>query len=309
MQILALLDGPSVVGAFQFQVRKLPSVVMDVRCKLFFRKDVARLGIAPATSMYYHSETYRAVGDDFRPEVHDSDGLFMLAGSGEQIWRPLNNPARAVSSSFVDDGPKGFGLLQRDRSFSSYHDEVRFERRPHLWIEPLGDWGKGSLSLLELPTDNEYQDNIVAAWRPEAQIKSGDVQEYHYRLHWKTTETNPVGLAVCSATRLTKGTTTPLRNRLPYRPIFERQFVVEFSGSVLDGCDPTRASPILTLSRGQYEDLHAWPEANGNAQPWRVFFKIFTDGEEPVEMRLFLKQGATTLSETWCFQYFPARWS
>ncbi len=309
MEVFALLDGPSVTGAYRFRIGKRPHVEMDVRCALYFRKDVTRLGIAPATSMYYHSETFRSVGDDFRPEVHDSDGLALWTGSGEQIWRPLNNPPRATVSSFTDHGVKGFGLLQRDRDFANYHDEVRFERRPHLWIEPADDWGRGSVELFEMPTGDEYHDNVVAFWRPEKPVKAGDRRDFGYRLRWGATEPRPGDVARCTATRLSKGLITPLENRVPGRPLLERQIVVEFDGPALHGYDPAAATPVLTLSRGQYEDLHAWPEANGHPTPWRIFFKVFVEGEEPVEMRLFLKHGAETLSETWCFQYHPHVWA
>lgn len=309
IEILALLEGPSVVGAYRFKLRKRPSIVIDVRCKLFFRQDVVRLGIAPATSMYYHSESYRSVGDDFRPEVHDSDGLAILTGSGEHIWRPLNNPPHAVLSSFLDQSPRRFGLLQRDRDFNNYHDEVRFEHRPHLWIEPLNDWGSGSVGLFEFPTFDEYHDNIVAFWTPERPVKAGDVREFAYRLRWPAKEPTSQELARCTATRLAKGLITPVGNRISGRALLERQFVVEFDGPALVGRDPAQATPVLTMSRGIYEDLHAWPEADGSARPWRVFFKVFAEGDEPVEMRLFLKQATETLSETWCFQYFPSAWT
>ena len=144
--IHALLDGPSVAGAFRFVMRRTAAVLMDVETALFLRQDVARFGVAPLTSMYWFSETAKPAAVDWRPEVHDSDGLALWTGTGERIWRPLNNPARTIASTFADASPKGFGLLQRDRAFDHYLDGVFYERRPTLWIEPLGDWGEGRFS-------------------------------------------------------------------------------------------------------------------------------------------------------------------
>lgn len=308
IDVFALLDGPSVAGAYHFKIWRRPFVTMEVQSRLFFRKEVAQLGIAPATSMYYHSETYRAAGNDFRPEVHDSDGLQIWSGTGEQIWRPLNAPPHPVLSSFRDQRLKGFGLMQRDRDFGNYHDEVHSERRPSLWIEPIGDWGPGSVKLFELPTDNEYQDNIVAFWSPEQAVQIGERREFSYRLRWATSNPLPSGIGRCTATRLSKGVVKSSAEGLSPQSFIERTFLVEFAGPSLSRFDPTQATPVLTMSRGSYEDLHAWPEADGSPQPWRVIFKVVSQGDDPLEMRLFLKHGAETISETWCFQYYPKPW-
>lgn len=184
VSVFALLDGPSIVGAYRFQMSRTLSVLMDIECSLFLRRDIARFGIAPLTSMYWFSETMKPTAIDWRPEVHDSDGLAMWTGAGTRLWRPLNNPPRTMASSFKDETPKGFGLLQRDRAFDHYVDGVFYDRRPSLWVEPIGDWGRGAVQLIEIPTDDEIHDNIVAMWVPEAPVQAGAQFDLHYKLHW-----------------------------------------------------------------------------------------------------------------------------
>ncbi|MBV9509732.1 MAG: glucan biosynthesis protein D, partial [Caulobacteraceae bacterium] len=201
----ALLEGPSVVGACRFVMTRGKGVVMDIDQTLFLRKAVNRLGLAPLTSMYWYSETVKPTAIDWRPEVHDSDGLAIWNGAGEHLWRPLNDPAQITASAFGDDNPKGFGLLQRDRVFDHYLDGVFYDRRPSLWVEPKGDWGKGAVQLIELPTDDEDHDNVVAAWVPQAPAAAGARFDIGYRLYWLADEPHPTPLACCVATRLGRG--------------------------------------------------------------------------------------------------------
>ncbi|MEQ1611898.1 MAG: glucan biosynthesis protein D, partial [Hyphomicrobiaceae bacterium] len=180
----ALLESPSVTGAYRFVMTRAAGVTMEVACQLHVRAEVRRFCIAPLTSMYWFSETIKGAAGDWRPEVHDSDGLALWTGAGERIWRPLNNPPRTVVSAFTDEDPKGFGLMQRDRGFDHYQDGVAYERRPSLWVEPVGGWGRGSVQLIEIPTDDEIHDNIVAAWVPAEPVKAGRSLDLAYKLHW-----------------------------------------------------------------------------------------------------------------------------
>src|SRR6202007_2017938 len=145
------------------------------------------------------------IGLDWRPDVHDSDGLSVWTGSGERIWRPLNNPKDVTVSSFVDINPRGFGLLQRDRNFDHYLDGVHYERRPSLWVEPLDGWGDGTIQLIEIPTDDEINDNIVLCWVPKARARAGSSYRLRYRLHWTAGEPYPPDVALCVATRIGRG--------------------------------------------------------------------------------------------------------
>jgi glucans biosynthesis protein len=297
----ALLDGPGVVGVFRFVLRRERGVVMDVEADFRLRKNVTRFCIAPLTSMYWYSETVKGTGVDWRPEVHDSDGLCMWAGSGEHIWRPLNNPPRIMASAFGDENPRGFGLLQRDRLFDHYMDGVHYERRPSLWVEPLGAWGKGSIQLIEIPTDDEIHDNIVAAWVPAKPAKAGDHIAVAYRLHWQAEEPEPTALARCVATRLGNGGVPGLP-----RPRGVRKFMVEFLGGPLTklpfGVKPEAA---LWASRGEFSYVFTDAVPNDVPGHWRAQFDLTVDGADPVEMRLFLRHAGETLSESWLFQYHP----
>jgi glucans biosynthesis protein len=184
--IHALMDSPSAAGAFTFTVHPGAPTVIEVEAAIYPRHDVANIGIAPLTSMYFYS-----VGDgtasarDYRPAVHDSDGLLIANGRSERLWRPLRNPPSLRASSFADAHPKGFGLMQRQRDFEQYQDlEARYHRRPSAWVEPHGDWGEGSVELFELPTDSEYHDNIVTQWKPAQPLRAGERYRFAYRLSW-----------------------------------------------------------------------------------------------------------------------------
>ena len=173
MVVYALLDGPSLAGAYRFAVEPGKDTVAAVQATLFARSRPGRLGLAPLTSMFWHAENSETDFGDFRPRVHDSDGLLMHAGSGEWIWRPLRNPMQIELSAFQDRNPRGFGLLQRERDFAFYQDlEAHYEQRPSAWVEPVGDWGAGSVVLIEMPSDIETNDNIVAFWEPKDGIRA-----------------------------------------------------------------------------------------------------------------------------------------
>lgn len=301
----ALLDGPSLTGAYRFALTRQPRLVTEVHCALFMRRDVQRLGIAPASSMYWFSETAKPQAVDWRPEVHDSDGLAIWNGAGEQLWRPLNNPPRTLTSSFSDRDPKGFGLMQRDRAFDHYLDGVAYDRRPHLWVEPLDAWGPGSVQLVEIPTDDEIHDNIVAMWVPAAPARAGDALSFRYRLHWSGDAPGlaapPPVLARCVATRQGNGG----RPGQP-RPVGVRKFVVEFLGGALVNLPyGTRPEAQVETSRGSISNVFTEPVPNGVAGHWRAQFDIAASGTDPVELRLTLRHAGQALSETWLGQYHP----
>lgn len=297
----ALLEGPSIVGAWRFVMRRDAAVVMDVDCQFTLRQDVARLGLAPLTSMYWYSDKLKPGGIDWRPEVHDSDGLALWTGSGERIWRPLNNPAATGVSAFADRSPRGFGLMQRDRNFDHYLDGVYYDRRPSLWVEPLGDWGEGAVELLEIPTDDEIHDNIGAFWVPKAPATAGSSHSLRYRLHWLADEPYPSPLARCVATRVGRGGQpgTP-------RPQGVRKFMVEFLGGPLASLAfGVKPEAVLSAPAGRFSYVFTEAVPNNVAGHWRAQFDYSPEGSAPVDLRLFLRNGDQTLSETWICQLQP----
>ncbi len=297
----ALLEGPGIVGAYRFVMHRGAGVVMDIDCSLHLRRDYIRFGIAPLTSMYWYSETRKGDGIDWRPEIHDSDGLAMWTGAGERLWRPLNNPPRVMASAFGDNNPKGFGLLQRDRVFDHYGDGVFYDRRPSVWIEPKGQWGKGTVQLVEIPTDDEIHDNIVAMWVPEKPTKPGDHLDMSYKVHWLADEPFPTDLARCVATRLGNG-------GIPGqpRPKGVRKFMVEFLGGPLkDLPKGVKPEPVLWASRGTFSYIFTEAVPDDVPGHWRAQFDLTVEGAEPVELRCFLKNGDQLLSESWLYQYHP----
>jgi glucans biosynthesis protein len=299
--VYALLDGQSIVGAYRFVMRRGASVIMDIDASLVLRRDVERLGLAPMTSMFWYSETAKATMVDWRPEVHDSDGLAMWTGSGEHIWRPLNNPRSIQVSAFSDQTPRGFGLLQRDRNFDHYQDGVFYDRRPSLWVEPKGDWGRGTVQLVENPTDDEIHDNINAMWVPAGPAAAGRSFDLSYRLHWAADEPFPSPLARCVATRLGNGGQPGTD-----RPRGVRKFLLEFLGGPLKDLPPGNLpEPVLTASRGAFSYIRTEAVPNDVPGHWRAQFDLTTSGDEPVELRCFLRSGDQILSETWLYQYHP----
>jgi glucans biosynthesis protein len=302
LTIYALMEGPSIVGACKFAMTRGKGVIMDIDQAFYLRANVTRFGLTPLTSMYWFSETRKETGIDWRPEVHDSDGLALWTGTGERIWRPLNNPARTMASAFGDDNPRGFGLLQRDRVFDHYQDGVLYDRRPSLWVEPKGQWGKGAIALVEIPTDDEIHDNIVAMWVPEKPAIAGMEVGLSYRLHWLADEPFPTDLARCVATRLGNGG----QPGQP-RPKGVRKFMVEFKGPPLENLPyGVKPEPVLWASRGKFSYIFTEAVPDDVPGHWRAQFDYTVEGgNDPVEMRLFLRAGDKILSETWLYQYHP----
>jgi glucans biosynthesis protein len=302
--IYALLDGPSVSGVYRFDCHKQGEVIVDVHAELFMRQSVKRLGIAPLTSMFWYGEQNHAQALDWRPEIHDSDGLALWTGAGERIWRPLNNPPYAITSSFTDIDPRGFGLLQRDRDFTHYEDDGAFyERRPSVWIEPLGAWGAGAVQLVELPTDDEIHDNIVAYWLPQQAPTPGQSAVFEYRMHWTAEEPyTPQAVAHVVSSRTGRA---GIPGQEDARVNNARKFVIDFRGGPLASL-PQRfdLQPMVSASRGKIINPYALKVVSTDR--WRAVFDLQVDGNEPVELRCFVRLGDKTLTETWLYQYHPA---
>ena len=303
MRIYALLDGPGITGAYRFDLYRKTGVIIEVDCRLFLRRDIMRLGIAPLTSMFWFGEHGRGRDLDWRPEIHDSDGLAVWNGAGERIWRPLRNPPYPTAVSFSDFNPRGFGFMQRDRNFDNYLDGVLYDRRPSLWIEPLGDWGEGSVQLVELPTDDEVHDNMVAMWVPAGAAKKGAEYSFRYRMHWLADEPYPTpNLAQVVSTRSGRGG-EPGTIRKPGIV----RYVVEFAGGELPGLAKTaKIDAVVTSSSGQDKVILARAEPVPTTDRWRVQFDLAVNPGEAVDLRLFLRQGEHALSETWLFQHLTA---
>jgi len=299
--VYALLEGPSLTGAYRFDCTRPGNVLMETQAELYPRREIERLGLAPLTSMFWYSQKDRRHATDWRPEIHDSDGLAIWTGADERIWRPLNNPPAIMTNSFADENPKGFGLLQRDRSFDHYQDDnVFYHRRPSLWVEPRSQWGRGAVQLVEIPTDDETHDNIVAYWVPEEQAVPGRAVSLAYRLTWGADEPYPGGAARVVDTFIGAG-------GIPghERPRDVHQFVVDFTGGDLSRFTPEDGvMPVVDVSRGRIGRAGAYPVV-GRPGLFRAAFELHASGREPVDLRLYLKHGEEALTETWIYQFFP----
>ena len=299
LTLYAQMDSQRVTGAYQFTLHPGDETVVDVRARLFVRPGttpIARFGIAPLTSMFQHGENAPRAGE-FRPEVHDSDGLMIQAGDGqggaEWLWRPLINPARVRSSAFAVRELKGFGLMQRDRAFSSYEDiEARYQRRPSAWVVPQGAWGAGRVELVELPTPDETHDNVVAYWVPAVPPAPGQALDLAYQIHWQgdVQQRPPNGWALQS--RVGRGYAEPLRG--------ETQYVVDFAGPALAALAPdARVEAVVTVdANARLIERNAY--RNDAAGGWRMALRIQRiDATRPVELRAFLRHDNDALTETW----------
>jgi len=302
LTVYALLDSPSTTGAYAFDLYPGRDMVMEISVALYPRRPIKRLGLAPLTSMYLVGENDHRVDNDWRPEIHDSDGLSMWTGVGEWIWRPLVNPRSVRVSSFFDHNPRGFGLLQRDRNFDHYQDDgVFYNRRPSTWVEPRGQWGPGAVMLVEIPTDDETNDNIVAFWNPKEPFAPGKEHLLAYRLTWGARPPHhPFGLATTRATRTGIGGVVGRK-----RKHFSWRFAVDFAGGMLEmlGKDAV-VEPVITVSRGKVEITSARPLHAING--YRAMFDLVPDeSTDPIDIRMYLKLGNQPLTETWVYQYTP----
>lgn len=300
LKLHALLDSPSVAGAYTFVISPGDHTVMEVEATLYPRKAIERVGIAPLTSMFQCGENDRRVADDWRPEIHDSDGLAMWSGSGEWIWRPLLNPTHLRFNSFIDENPKGFGLLQRDQDFDHYLDDgAMYHKRPSLWVEPIDGWGKGQIQLVEIPTPDETFDNIVAFWNPEQPFEAGQERRFRYRLHWGATPPVSTPMAQVVATRVGAGGIPGEKTRSS-----ARKFVLDFKGGRFENLPwETKVEAVVTTSRGDILHPAARPVVGGDT--WRCNFDLRVEGKDPVDLRLFLKDAEGPLTETWIYQFNP----
>jgi glucans biosynthesis protein len=300
--VYALLDSPSIAGAYRFAITPGDTTLMDIDAALYPRKEIERLGIAPGTSMFQTAENDRRKANDWRPEIHDSDGLAMHTGTGEWIWRPLRNPRTLSFNAFADRGPRGFGLLQRDRDFANYQDDgVFYERRPSLWVEPKGDWGAGAVNLVEIPTNDETFDNIVAFWNPADKPKPGQELLLGYRLFWGRAAPVQPPLARVVATRTGLGGVVGQKRRY-----YSWRFAIDFTGgdlALIDAKTPVEA--VISTSSGKIEITSARPL--GAIDGWRAMFDLVPDATstEPISLRLFLRTDGQPMSETWLYEWTP----
>ncbi len=300
--LYALLDSPSVAGAYRFELTPSTNTEVKTQMQIFARKDIKKLGIAPLTSMFYHGENSTKFFDDYRPEVHDSDGLLMQSAEGQWVWRALNNPKKLSVTSFSYDNPKGFGLAQRDRDFNNYLDtEAHYHNRPSMWIEPMGSWGKGRVELVEIPTDTETNDNIVSYWVPEQAMKAGDSLSFSYKLSTFNATLASQDKASVLRTRIGSAALPGEKNPPPKS---HRQFTVDFSGENINQLSANFAMKAdLALSSGEISDKTV--QQLPNNQGWRVAFKVAPEGDKPVDMRLSLKLRDKEISEVWSYVWYP----
>ena len=286
----ALLDSPSVTGAYRFDILPGENCFMAVQATLYAREELAHVGLGPLTSMFLFDQTNRTRFDDFRPAVHDSDGLLMVNGNDEILWRPLANPERLQISSFVDNAPRGFGLMQRARKFSDFADlEAHYHKRPCLWVEPQGDWGKGAVTLVEIPADKEIYDNIVAYWRPRRPYVAGERIDLDYQLSWgrEPQLAMPRVIDTASGARVFGDPGRIMTIDFADHPLL--------AGSAED-FDIHVSSPHVETSNGV---LQRNPETGG----LRLAFS-FDPGERTlVELRAQLRKGGQPASEVWLYRW------
>jgi glucans biosynthesis protein len=297
LTVYALLDSQNATGAYRFSIRPGLDLVMDVKARIFLRNAVDRLGIAPLTSMFFHGENTDRFMDDFRPEVHDSDGLLISMRNGEWVWRPINNPKRLRVSAFQGDDLHGFGLMQRDREYEHYQDlEAMYQLRPSAWVETVGDWGAGVVQLIEIPSDAEKYDNIVAFWVPAKPTAAGQDWSFEYKLHFMLDRSPELTGGKTIATRIGASGTDTLDAR-------RRKFVVEFTGDKLRALSADASvEPILSATSGRIKD----PVVHKNqiTGDWRLSFEFEPEpGQDPVDFRAYLKVGEEVLTETWLGQW------
>jgi glucans biosynthesis protein len=299
--VCALLDSPSLTGAYRFTIYPDLDTVVEVAATLFPRKPIEKLGLAPLTSMFFTGENDRRFFEDYRPELHDSDGLMIHTGSGEWLWRPLRNPKQQAVSSFVERNMRGFGLMQRDRSFDHYQDlDLAYERRSSYWVEPQGEWGEGAIELIEMPTADESNDNVVALWAPKTPLEPGKEFSFGYRLTamLDSSDLHPGGRVVNTYQAVPKalGSGEAVGES-------SRRFIVDFAGGDLDYHlkQPDKVTIVPSITRGKVDRAFLVP--NPKIDGFRAFIDVTGEPGQLSEMRAFLKSGNKTLTETWSYPW------
>ncbi|WP_119839194.1 glucan biosynthesis protein [Pseudooceanicola algae] len=296
--LYATLDSTSVTGAFRFVISPGTETLMDVTARLFLRKDVEQLGIAPLTSMFLFGGVDKGDFDDFRPAVHDSEALVLVTGE-DTLYRPLKNPERLSSSYLWAYNPKGFGLVQRNRTFEEYLDaQARYDLRPSLMIQPLGDWGEGSVRLVEIPSDLEGNDNIVAFWVPKTSFSAGSSFEMSYRMRWGMEPGyGQQELAKVLRSRAGHGGVAgvaPAKDR--------RKFVIDFAGGILSELPgDAEVTPSVIIDKGDIREI-VLSKIEGTGA-WRLVVEIAASDAELVEIKANLSGFGRQLSETWLYQW------
>ena len=290
MTVYALLNGVSTTGAFQFVITPGSTTNVDVEAVFFPRRKLTEVGVAPITSMYYFSPHSLNRGNrDYRVAVHDSEGLMMELHNGEWVWRPLANPNQLEISSFATQPPLGFGLVQRKRDFDSYDDlEANYERRPNVWIAPGDGWGPGNLTLVEIPTTNEYNDNIVVSWRPAEAWEAGKPVRLSYEMIWSLPQ--PVVAPVAKVTATKVGISPATK-----RPMFIIDFESD-NGELLRD-----ALPQVSTSAGAIISPVVQP--NTRTGGMRLSFELDTKDASLCELRALLTKADHSVSETWLYRW------
>jgi glucans biosynthesis protein len=292
MVVHALLDSPSTTAAYRFTIRPGETTVMDIEVALYPRQEIRQPGLGTLTSMYFFDANDRGGIDDFRPAVHDSGGIAIHTGQGERLWRPLSNPRDLQVSSFSDTNVRGFGLLQRKREFNAFEDlEAQYEKRPSGWVEPIGDWGEGQVQLYEIPARNEYNDNIVAFWRPKDPLQPKREYVYTYRLHWTATEPSAqeIGRFVRSRQGASDG---------------KRRFVLDAVGEAFKKLPPdAQVFGEVHADKGRILDVVTQP--NPHTGGWRLSFQLDPEKASVVELRARLVRDKDALSESWLYRWTP----
>jgi periplasmic glucans biosynthesis protein len=289
--IHAIADSESLSAAFRFAFRPGPMAFIDTDMTVFARSDIANFGIGGLQSTYFFGPNDRQGIDDLRVAAYENDGIQMHRGNGEWLWRPVSNPADLQISAFVDDGPKGFGLLQRQRQLSSFEDDNQgFEKRPSVMIEPVGDWGKGAVELIEIPTQSDINDNIIVFWRPQDVLKAGDFRRFAYRQTWCwSPPLGPAGPIVLQS-----------RSGLSSGPGI-RRFLVEFSGESLKTATTAQIGITLSVSTGRIITQRL--RHNKEAGIARLVFDVENQGAPVVELRASLQPAGQKASETWLYRW------
>ena len=286
--VYALLESDSATGAYKFTVQPGAETTMDVEMTLFPRNDMRVVGIAPLTSMFLFDETNRGRLDDYRPEVHDSDGLMIASKSGERIFRQLANPITLQVSTFTTEAPAGFGLVQRSRQESDFQDfENEYERRPSAWVEPKGDWGAGGVELVEIPSGRESNDNIVAFWRPARGFMAGHPAHFEYRITWLAAPGLPKGMGQVAATR--SGASLDGKRRV---------FILDFVGA-----GEKIAGLHLDLGASAGKVSNATLVSNDAIHGLRASFEIDPDDAGLIELRMRILRGDRPVTETWLYRW------
>lgn len=299
--IYAFLNGRSVTGAYSFKITPGTEASVDVKSVLFLRNKVNLLCLAPITSMFWFTLGEPDNFYDYRPSVHNSEGLVLSDGKND-IYEPLTNYPfhKMINDDISCDSLRYFGLVQRDREYNRYMDPgVKYHLNPNCLIVPQNNWREGSLRLFVLPTLTEWMDNINLFWIPKTLPEPMEPINFDYKILYSLKEPKNT-LSFVKYTNLGQDLIN-CKNTIFALSFADKDAIIEKSKDIK--IDLQVPSDVIIASPPSIEKIIF-------NDTWRVLFtltihKKLAYEDKPFIIKCTLKDNGKSISEEWYFLWYP----